>query len=79
MIVLVLVLCIPSAGCSQRTGKRGYEKYGQRLGLYGGDRRVPLFCIKKRCGYREKAGHTPINELGQETFTEDIPSLLDLE
>ncbi len=26
-----------------------------------------------------KAGHTTINELGQETFTEDIPSLLDLE
>lgn len=26
-----------------------------------------------------KAGHTTINELGQEIFTEDIPSLLDLE
>lgn len=26
-----------------------------------------------------KAGHTTINELGQETFTEDIPSLSDLE
>ena len=26
-----------------------------------------------------KAGHTTINDLGQETFTEDIPSLADLE